>query len=710
MGDYTCTTWNGPSVVDYFITSAGLKNKVCHLKIPELTQFSDHKPLTLQVTIPHRKNPLVSISKKFNRAPNRYKFPATRNIRFASVQNDVQIRELADPINIQNYVTSNKGSSEFSTDFTNLLQKISDIALENTKAPKKTRNSYKPWFSMSCRTAKRSVNKAARILSKFPNSDYLRKNYYVVKKSYTKLIKHSKNKFFSTLNKNIENGKILDWKHFKKLKRHKQSNEIDFDAFDLENFETFFQNLYSDTHDTISPDKKNEFLTEADRINSTQSPNLNNNNESDEINDDELNENITLDELNTCVKGLKSGKASSNDLISNEILKNLTPHIKNSMLKLFNHCFDSGTYPWNTSIITPIHKKGDTHDPDNYRAIAVGSCIGKLYSTILLNRFINFRNINCPDPINQIGFTKNAQTADHLFTLSTLVKKYKLKKHPIYSVFVDFRKAFDSICRQALFYKLATSGIVGKFYNSLRYMYANSKGFVKLSGHISHEFRINKGTEQGHPLSPDLFKLFFKDLSPLLEFSNCPLLINKIVSHLLWADDLVILALDPVTLQNQLNILSDYCKSWGVDINMDKTKLLIFNGTKSATKRYHIQIANLYLNGTKLERVESYCYLGIDITSTGSFKLALKNIQTKAIRSLITLKRTIDMSSISFKACCTLFDALVKPIILYAAPIWMTTLRVTNTLGRPHDWLDLSAANNGDLIKNFRQIVSKKYI
>ena len=45
-------------------------------------------------------------------------------------------------------------------------------------------------------------------------------------------------------------------------------------------------------------------------------------------------------------------------------------------------CQDHGVYPWNESIITPLHKKGNKSDPDNYRAIAVSSVIGKLFSSM----------------------------------------------------------------------------------------------------------------------------------------------------------------------------------------------------------------------------------------------------------------------------------------------------------------------------------------
>ena len=106
-------------------------------------------------------------------------------------------------------------------------------------------------------------------------------------------------------------------------------------------------------------------------------------------------------------------------------------------------------------------------------------------------------------------------------------------------------------------------------------MYSNSKGQIKLAGHLSKCFDINKGTEQGHPLSPDLFKHYLGDLSSLLEFENCPQLASLIISHLLWADDLIMLSLDEETAQKQLDALHNFCNKWGLEVNMDKTKVMI---------------------------------------------------------------------------------------------------------------------------------------
>ena len=145
-----------------------------------------------------------------------------------------------------------------------------------------------------------------------------------------------------------------------------------------------------------------------------------------------------------------------------------------AVLHLFNQCLLHGAYPWITSLVTPLHKKGDTYNPNNYLAIAVTSNLGKLFSSILLMRLIAFRSMTNPDTPNQLGFCKNAQTADHTLTLTTVINKYVTRrKERIYSSFVDFAKAFDSVCREALLHKLWKMGIQGRFVKLIEKMYTS---------------------------------------------------------------------------------------------------------------------------------------------------------------------------------------------------------------------------------------------
>jgi hypothetical protein len=90
-------------------------------------------------------------------------------------------------------------------------------------------------------------------------------------------------------------------------------------------------------------------------------------------------------------------------------------------------------------------------------------------------------------------------------------------------------------------------------------------------------FNICKGTEQGHPLSPELFKVYFKELSDLLNKADTcnPVLSDIRITHLAWADDVVIMALDRSSLDKQLRIIEEYCKKWGLEINISKTKFMI---------------------------------------------------------------------------------------------------------------------------------------
>ena len=102
-------------------------------------------------------------------------------------------------------------------------------------------------------------------------------------------------------------------------------------------------------------------------------------------------------------------------------------------------------------------------------------------------------------------------------------------------------------------------------------MYKNSIAHIKISKLLTPKIDIGKGTEQGHPLSLDLFKIYINDLSSLLKsVSDYPVLADVLISHLLWADDLVLLALSPKALQININILFDFCNSMGLEVNIKK--------------------------------------------------------------------------------------------------------------------------------------------
>ena len=111
-------------------------------------------------------------------------------------------------------------------------------------------------------------------------------------------------------------------------------------------------------------------------------------------------------------------------------------------------------------------------------------------------------------------------------------------------------------------------------------MYQNSTARIKLISKVSETFEILAGTEQGHPMSPELFKTYIHELSERLnniEGVECPILNETALTHLLWADDLVILALSKESLQLMIDELEKFCTEWGLSVNIKKTAVMVFN-------------------------------------------------------------------------------------------------------------------------------------
>jgi hypothetical protein len=576
-----------------------------------------------------------------------------------------------------------------------LLNEISSTAFNQTKPSlKKKPIKQHDWFDDSCRSMKKEIRRSLELVNKTPSCTTIREKHYMNKKGYFRYLRSKKRAYKSELNQRIEDGKVLDWKAFDKLK-NSSSTRIEFDHQDLSAFHKFFTTLYGDNDGMIEKDVKEGWMHSAEILQGSPPTHIHNAIE----NMKDLNRCIEFNELRLQIKDLKSGKSSSDDMICNEILKSLSEPFLLLLLKLFNACLEHGKYPWHNAIITPLHKKGDKYNPDNYRAIAVGSCIGKLFSSILLRRLIIFKRAMSPDPINQQGFTKGAQTLDHIFTLKTLIDKYKKRKQKLYCTFVDFRKAFDTVSRPALLYKLSSIGIIGNVYNVIKDMYCNSTCQLKLDGKMTDRIKVEKGTEQGHTLSPELFKTFVQDLSPLLSGGNCPELQNILLTHLLWADDLVIVALDLKTLQKHLTTLGDYCNKWGLLINFDKTNTVVFNDG-SRVKNYLNQDA-VSVQEHKVKVVLEYTYLGVVLNRNGSFTSAVESQRKKGLRALFGMRRYLSKNDLSHKALMKLFDILIKPVVSYGAPIWTPFLSITTKITECLEQNTTNPESLSKLIKSF---------
>ena len=115
---------------------------------------------------------------------------------------------------------------------------------------------------------------------------------------------------------------------------------------------------------------------------------------------------------------------------------------------------------WCKSIIIPIHKSGPTNNPENYRAICLINCLCKIFMNIMTVRLSSWADLNDVIDESQAGFRKGYSTIDNIFSLQALVQKYLCRERGrFYCIFVDFKRAFDSIEHVNLWHSLERKGI-----------------------------------------------------------------------------------------------------------------------------------------------------------------------------------------------------------------------------------------------------------
>ena len=327
---------------------------------------------------------------------------------------------------------------------------------------------------------------------------------------------------------------------------------------------------------------------------------------------------------------------------------------------------ETGSYPtqWSRGIIRPIHKSGSKNDPSNYRGITLLNIAGKLFTSILNQRLLDWAESTNLINEAQFGFRQGRRTTDAIFILTTAVHLHRKARKPLYACFVDFKKAFDSINHQLLWQKLTKAGISPRILAVLKSMYSNATAVVKLESSVSTPFPCRRGVRQGCNLSPLLFSLFISDLEDTLNPSGAEGvdLGNAKLRLLLFADDLVIVAHSPEDLQTSLDKLSEYCAKWDLLTNSSKTKVIATPFARATP---------FQLNNEAVELVSTYKYLGVIINTSGSLKPAITTLIAQAKKAIFAIiKKSKSLHHPNPSILLHLFDSLVRPILEYGCEVW----------------------------------------
>ena len=520
-----------------------------------------------------------------------------------------------------------------------MLYKLISQKNQKCKGGEKRKNhkkSHPKWHDLSCSEAHRKVVLTSKLLKNYPKNPYLRGKLQTETKNYKRLAKSKQKEFVDNLFSKLENMEESDPKGYMELVKSMRSGNFD--------------KCMPDDTSHIDPQTWHQHFAKLLSKNVPANPSLNSYvQQNKNVFESELGVPFTKEELRLALKSLKNNKSSSFDQISNEMLKTGGNIISDSFLFLFNNILDVSCYPspWKTDILNPIHKSNEKNNPNNFRGIALSSCFGKLFTKLLRNRlqvFCDKRNIidSC-----QGSGKKNTRTSDHLMVIKFLIDKIvKGEKNKLFACFVDIKKAFDFTPRNLLFCNLLTDYKVGgKFLDVLMEMYNNHQVFVQVADGLLQPITTTIGLKQGCGISPLLFNLFINKL-PQIYDQNCdPVKLGgQNLSCLLWADDLMIVSKSAEGLQTAIDKTYMFYKKLGLEMNSDKTKVLIFNKRGLKINNYQFTAG-----GNQIEIVDKYQYLGIKLKASGSMQLAVDELFVKANRAWFTI------SNIIFLAECQLW-------------------------------------------------------
>jgi hypothetical protein len=154
-------------------------------------------------------------------------------------------------------------------------------------------------------------------------------------------------------------------------------------------------------------------------------------------------------------------------------------------------------------------------------------------------------------------------------------------------------------------------------------VYDEVKYSIKFTEGETSSFSSKIGIKQGCIIIPTLFSLYLNDMVKIFDKICDPITINNIkVSCLMYADDIVLISQSAKGLQNCLNKLSNYCDIWNLSVNIDKSKVIVFNKSGRVIKKDNFKYMEYVL-----EITQEYKYLGVLFKPSKQMNIYIKKLE-----------------------------------------------------------------------------------
>ena len=348
------------------------------------------------------------------------------------------------------------------------------------------------------------------------------------------------------------------------------------------------------------------------------------------------------------------------DGITVKYLKEYKHFIAKKLTILINSSIESSIFPeaLKNSKVIFIHKSGSTSEVSNYRSISVLNSLSKIYENVIFEQIQEYLRENNIINQNQFGFQPKSSTLTA--TVNFLNNIYVSLDSGCYTscIFLDVKKAFDSVPHEILLQKLSFYGMSTSAISFIRSYLTNRTQTACVNDTLSSARTIITGVPQGGILSTILFSLYVNDIFCL-----------KLNGSLqMYADDTVItyksknLENLQIQMQNDLEILFEWFASNKLSLNLKKTNFMVFSmsGTYNSIE-IKVQNQTIY-------QVLTSKFLGLMIDYDLKWKTQISQITSKILPYLFALKKS--RKFITERAAWSIYNAYIYPHLAYMAPIW----------------------------------------
>uniref|UniRef100_A0A8C7GNP8 Reverse transcriptase domain-containing protein n=1 Tax=Oncorhynchus kisutch TaxID=8019 RepID=A0A8C7GNP8_ONCKI len=333
---------------------------------------------------------------------------------------------------------------------------------------------------------------------------------------------------------------------------------------------------------------------------------------------------IQIAEVLKELQNLDPYKSAGLDNLDPLFLKLCAAIVATPITSLFNLSFVSSEIPkdWKADAVIPLFKGGDTLDPNCYRPISILPCLSKVFESQVNKQITDHLESHRTFSAVQSGFR-----ADHGCTSATLKVLNDIitaidKRQYCAAVFIDLAKAFDSVNHHILIGRLSSLGFSNDCLAWFTNYFADRVQCVKSEGMLSGPLAVSMGVPQGSILGLTLFSVYINDVA---------LAAGDSLIHL-YADDTILYtsgpSLDTVlsNLQTSFNAIQHSFRDLQLHLNASKTKCMLFNRLLPAPARL---TSVTTLDGSDLEYVDIYKYLGVWLDCKLSFQTHIKHLQSK---------------------------------------------------------------------------------